>query len=192
VVISASTYGGNVLADVSKNDEISVDVGVDASIKPLNVDDNDVLESPSDTSYMDECGVWLAPSTIPGAGLGIFSGRDFKKKEQFMPTGDVVVPIVDIMMHQKGRKFTFLWDEYTWNGKSLGLGHEVVKECNGASPGFGAAANAFLDLTNVNEGDPENDIPHSLHRSKDPGAGGFTTYHNRRAYAKINVKAGQE
>ena len=191
VVIAAATYGGNVLADVSKNDEISVDVGVDASIKPLNTND-DVFEPPSDTSYMDECGVWLAPSTIPGAGLGIFSGRDFKKKDELMPSGDVVVPINDIMMHQKGRKFVFLWDEYTWNGKSLGLGHEVVKECNAASPGFGAAANSFLDLINVNEGDPENDIPHGLHRSKDPGVGAFTTYHNRKAHAKINIKAGQE
>ena len=73
------------------------------------------------TVHLEACGLWLAPSTLPGAGLGMFAGKDFAKKELLQETGDVVIPIVDILMHQRGRgKFTFLWDEYTWSGKSLG------------------------------------------------------------------------
>jgi len=71
--------------------------------------------------YTDDCGVWLAPSTLPGAGLGMFAGKNFAQGESFMPSGDPVIPIVDILMHQRGRtRFIFLWDEYTWNGNSLG------------------------------------------------------------------------
>ncbi|CAB9510485.1 Guanylate cyclase [Seminavis robusta] len=123
----------------------------------------------------------------------MYAGRDFAKKETLQQTGDVVIPIVDIMMHQRGRgMFEFLWDEYTWNGKSLGLGHEVHHECSAASPGFGAAVNCFLDLVNVDEGDPKNTVPSGLHRSKDPGVGAFSTYHDRQATAKVKIKAGQE
>jgi hypothetical protein len=45
---------------------------------------------------------------------------------------------------------------------------------------------------NVEEGDPENDMPSGLHRSKDPGVGAFSTYHNRQSKAKVSIKAGQE
>ena len=73
------------------------------------------------TAHLDECGIWLAPSCLPGAGLGMYAGRSFTKGEVMQQTGDVVIPIVDILMHQRGRgKFPFLWDEYTWNGISLG------------------------------------------------------------------------
>jgi hypothetical protein len=78
------------------------------------------------TAHLDACGLWLAPSSLPGAGLGMFAGRDFAKDELLQETGDVVIPIVDIMMHQRGRgKFNFLWDEYTWNGRSLGTPWEM-------------------------------------------------------------------
>ena len=66
-------------------------------------------------THLDQCGVWVAPSTLPGAGLGMFAGKDFEKSQPMLATGDIVIPIVDIMMHQRGRKkFIFLWDEYTW------------------------------------------------------------------------------
>lgn len=191
VVASTTTYGGNVLADVSKNDEI--EIKTDGSLKKPKQKDEQVQKKSVDTSYLDDCGVWLAPSTLQGAGLGIFAGKDYNKHDQLLPTGDVVIPIVDIMMHQRGRpQWTFLWDEYTWNGESLGMGHEVIQECNAASPGFGAAANSFLDLINVDEGEPDNDIPHNLHRSRDPGVGAFSTYHNRQVEARMRIRAGQE
>lgn len=70
---------------------------------------------PSSTAHLAECGVWVAPSSLPGAGLGMYAGKNFQELDLLLYSGDVVIPIVDIMMHQKGRKkFTFLWDEYTW------------------------------------------------------------------------------
>lgn len=55
-----------------------------------------------------ECGVYLALSTLPGTGIGMFAGRNFTAQEQMMQMGDHLIPIVD-RPDQK-----FLWDSYTW------------------------------------------------------------------------------
>jgi hypothetical protein len=66
-----------------------------------------------------ECGIWLAPSTIPGAGLGMYAGRDFDVEETMLrnhenePVGDLCVPLVDVSEHY-GASADLLWDEYVW------------------------------------------------------------------------------
>ena len=138
-----------------------------------------------------ECFIWLAPSTLEGAGLGMFAGKDFVKDEKL--ADDLVVPITDIVFMQEDddKEFTFLWDEYVWNADSVLMDQECFEDCNGASPGFGSTANSFLPLVNVEEGLPEQDNA-GLHRSKDPGAGAFTQYHNRESTATKPIKAGAE
>lgn len=71
------------------------------------------------------------------------------------------------------------------------MDHECFSDCNGASPGFGSTANSFLPLVNVEEGLPDQDNA-GLHRSRDPGAGAFTQYHNRESTATRNIAAGEE
>jgi hypothetical protein len=61
-----------------------------------------------------------------------------------------------------------------------------------ASPGFGAAANSFMDFVNVDEGLPVHSVAQGLHRSRDPGAGAFTPYHSRKATARNDITLGQE
>jgi hypothetical protein len=56
----------------------------------------------------------------------------------------------------------------------------------------GSAANSFLDLINVDELNPKHSIPHGLHRSKDPGAGAFSTYHDRQSVARVDIQQGEE
>lgn len=71
------------------------------------------------------------------------------------------------------------------------IGHSLrvpVSRC----VGFGATANSFLDLVNVEEENPQNTIPSGLHRSKDPGVGAFSTYHDRRSTAKVQINKGEE
>ena len=63
---------------------------------------------------------------------------------------------------------------------------------NVASPGFGSAANSFMDFVNVNEKFPIYQIPQNLHRRKDPGAGAVTYYHSRYSEAKNDIRAGEE
>ena len=141
-------------------------------------------------AHLQDCGLWFAKSTIPGAGLGMFAGKNFTKKQDILLSGEIVVPIVDLELHQ-GNDWVFLWDEYTWNAGALRMDLEGMDAVNAASPGFGSAANCFLDLKNVDEGSPEHSSA-KLHRSKDPGAGAFTAYHNRKASASKRIARGQE
>lgn len=70
-------------------------------------------DSSNGAAAEDSCRVYLAPSTIPGAGLGTFAGRSFRKGDEVTP-GDVVVPIRDIAFHNGGddHENTFLWGKY--------------------------------------------------------------------------------
>ena len=174
------------------------DTCVDATCKSAEGDQTKESSNNSSDQQKDlaghqerqECGIWFAHSTIPNSGLGMFAGRDFKEEETMMETGDIAIPIVDIEMYQVG-KWTFLWDQYTWNADALRMEDEGVYEINVASPGFGSAANSFRDLHNVEEWMTEHSLA-GLHRSRDPGAGGFTPYHNRISTAKVDIPAGQE
>ena len=148
-------------------------------------------ESHSSKSVQDDtCGVWFAKSTIPGAGLGMFAGRDFQQGQELLASGDVVTPIIDIKIHQLNTIDNFLWHEYTWEGASLLMDHEGISEVNGASPGFGSAVNCVLDLVNVEEITPIHD--EADFTRQDPGVGAFSPYHNRRTIARGDIQTGQE
>jgi hypothetical protein len=122
----------------------------------------------------------------------MFAGRDFDKDEHLQEWGDVVVPIVDLRYHLGGQEqFVFLWDEYTWSAETLAVDHEGYADVFAASPGFGAAANSFLPLHNVDEWYATVDTC-GLHRSKDPGVGAFSAYHNRTSTAIRPIHAGEE
>jgi hypothetical protein len=55
------------------------------------------------------CRSYLAPSTLPGAGLGMFAGRDFAEGDH-VTTGDAVVPLLDVDWNSYGKnKNNFLW-----------------------------------------------------------------------------------
>jgi hypothetical protein len=58
----------------------------------------------------DICGIWFAPSSIPNAGLGVYAGRNFSAGEESTKTGDAVIPIVDMDIHQGSD--TILWQDY--------------------------------------------------------------------------------
>ena len=61
------------------------------------------------------CGVYFAPSTIPGAGFGMFAGVDYTRGDEVTP-GDLVVPYVDMPWHNgvaMDDELGFLWNEYT-------------------------------------------------------------------------------
>jgi hypothetical protein len=62
------------------------------------------------------CGVYYAASTIPGAGYGLFAGKDFEINDWIMP-GDLVVPIVEINWHNGHESYANLWEDYQWSAR---------------------------------------------------------------------------
>eukprot|EP00980_Cylindrotheca_fusiformis_P008212 scaffold1736_cov127-Cylindrotheca_fusiformis.AAC.26 len=149
------------------------------------------LQNSSFTSK-DQCGIWIGMSTIPGAGIGMYAGKDFRRGDVLLPVGDLIIPIVDLW-----RRYTnfFLWDEYTWKSHSGFVGSTKMgaKDIDVASPGFGASINSIMDFVNVYEEDTSQySVPDNLHRLKDPEAGAFTYHHSRMSYADVDIRAGEE
>jgi hypothetical protein len=51
--------------------------------------------SSTSSSSSSSCGVYLAESTIPHAGLGMYAGKDFEEKEE-ITAGDIIIPLIEI------------------------------------------------------------------------------------------------
>lgn len=137
-----------------------------------------------------ECGLFLALSTLPGAGMGIFSGFE-KKPGDAIGSGDVCLPQLDLRYHNRQPMFDSMQDYY-WQGNNMGMARESHSNDNSAyCPGLDCATNCHLGLLNTQHSYPlyDNSV---LHRSKDPGAGAFTPYHNGTTYASRNIPAGGE
>ena len=52
-----------------------------------------------------ECGIYLAKSTIKGAGLGMFAGNRDYKEEDIITDGDLMVPIFELDWHNGHLKY---------------------------------------------------------------------------------------
>ena len=163
----------------------------------------------------DLCGMYLAPSTIPGAGLGVFAGnKDIASGDYLLADdGDLVVPVYEMTKHIGHTNYSFLWEEYTWKAASYGgMEEEVedVKDVKVCSTGLGAAINCILPLVNIKDdydtrqmglsgivvhsGGYDNSTSTPLHLPliSSPGVGAFTPYFNRRWKAKRDIPAGME
>lgn len=47
--------------------------------------------------YIDrECRLYMAQSSIPGAGFGMFTARNIRKNEIIDPSPQIVIPLIDI------------------------------------------------------------------------------------------------
>jgi hypothetical protein len=62
-----------------------------------------------------ECGTYLAPSSIPFAGLGMYAGNRSLSRNEIVTYGDILIPIVERPWHIERRlsdQRNFLWNEY--------------------------------------------------------------------------------
>lgn len=142
-----------------------------------------------------KCGVYMAPSSIPGAGLGMYAGDKYYKTNDMVTLGDTVIPIFEYNWNNDGGEYessNFLWDEYTWNSHVF-PGMEVEGDDPDlimvASPGVGAAANSYLSLVNIE--DSWIKIGRSV-RGDSPGTGASSIYYGREFYATRDIPPGGE
>lgn len=141
------------------------------------------------------CGIYLAPSTIPGSGLGLFAGNKYYEEDDPVTFGDTTIPIVDYEWNNEGGPHAddfFLWNEYVWSSSTFpgmeeeGHGPDFV---SGASPGVGAAANCYSTMRNIE--DNESIMGRGVDGSS-PGIGASTIYYGREFYATKDIPPGDE
>jgi hypothetical protein len=84
----------------------------------------------------EDCTLVVAPSTIPNAGLGIFTLVDLLPDQQ-VGDGDMVIPMKELMMT------TTIFDDYTWSGRIYQGPYTAY------APGFHSVTNSHLGLFNI-------------------------------------------
>jgi hypothetical protein len=169
-----------VVALVSSNDDLYI-----AESTIPNAEASFALPSSS-------CELFMAASTIPGAGLGIFTAKDLEEGE-LVGSGDVAIPLLEVPRHQGLTSDYFdPFEDYVWHGGYLGMGNEVeTDDILVFWPGINAAVNFYPSLINIHLTIPEFDEA-GVHRSRHPGAGAFSPYHNGTSHVSRRIPAGGE
>ncbi|CAB9497784.1 Guanylate cyclase [Seminavis robusta] len=141
-----------------------------------------------------QCSLYLAPSTIPGAGLGMFSSVHRAVGEP-MGTGEVIVPLVELHFYSGQADLFNPFSDYYWRGREKGL-HGIVAEhrsnsLQGYVPGVDAAINCNLALINVDMSGSQFDDG-NLSRYHHPMAGSMSPYHSTPSLVRMDIPAGGE
>ena len=155
-----------------------------------------------DASPVLECELYIAESTIPNAGLGIFSSVE-KKVGDYVGNGDVAFPLLELDWHN-GLATNYVeeyynpFEDYVWDGITMGMGNECEETVTALWPGLDCAINCNIPLENVKRAFPKHSshgdsvadfLPH---RSKDPGAGAVTTYRSGMTMVTRDIPPGGE
>eukprot|EP00934_Nitzschia_sp_Nitz4_P007695 Nitzschia sp. Nitz4//scaffold67_size101165//64552//66429//NITZ4_004533-RA/size101165-processed-gene-0.44-mRNA-1//1//CDS//3329556486//7685//frame0 len=144
------------------------------------------------------CGLYLAPSTIPNAGLGVFTTRALQRGDWIDAGGDPVIPILDLEWYNgwESEESRNPFQDYVWSGHALGMGSEAfeLELVTAMWPGLDAAVNSHPALNNLERSIPTQDasMGGTLHRISDHSVGSFTPYSGGNTYVKENIPAGGE
>lgn len=144
-----------------------------------------------------ECGVYMAPSTIGVANMGIYTGTSLPEGE-VVNFPEIAIPLLfrDWGYHGSNPDGT-LWDRYIWDhgvANTEPKTSDLVREDTGAVfvPGVGCTINSRLNLNNILSTHGSIYDTAGLHRSRDPGAGSFSPYHSSQTTITTPVRAGAE
>jgi hypothetical protein len=147
------------------------------------------------SSPLQQCELFVAESTLPNAGLGMFSAVQ-KMAGDSIGDGDLALPLLDIDRTKKSR---VVFDDYFWSGLSNDMSHESNRwAINAVGFGLYSAPNSFIPLVNIQTAFPllhssfGHDLPYMPHRSIDPGAGAVTTYRAAKTIVDRKIPAGGE
>lgn len=77
------------------------------------------------------CGLYLAQSTIPEAGLGVFTGISRNPGDVISP-GDVCIPLLDPEIHHNDLFNPF--EDFVWMGEDMGMKMEIESQVKAFCP----------------------------------------------------------
>lgn len=136
-------------------------------------------------AYSTECGLYMAESSIPHSGLGMYTAREIDEGK-YVFHGDVVVQVADFKVNRKLRHWyhgtnqrdeaDWLLANYFWNSDNT-LGVHEAGRISSIVPGMGMLANSHTGLINSGMRRPTRESG-GIHRSTHPSAGSSTTFHD--------------
>lgn len=153
----------------------------------------DYLGATSTDSVSTElCDFYLAESSIPHGGLGVFTTKPLAKGAPAQGWPDICVYLTDASSKRGTEINTHTWQNYRFGAQWLGGSTEPRAACMGLVTSFNsmgmqefASARPAADpnLVHKNGG---------LDRSKDPGAGAITEYYGATSTTLRDLSAGSE
>jgi hypothetical protein len=161
-----------------------------------------------------ECNLYMAESTIPGAGLGLFSAVSWNMGDS-LHNEDVAIPLLELSWHHGDVEEGDFFDttaSYIWDGESVGMQWEVKAGSDhgvsGYWPGWGASPNCRFGMENIatswegmsyHESHDSSSItttttaPHQpRQRVSNPGAGANSYFRGSPVTALRDIPAGSE
>jgi hypothetical protein len=142
------------------------------------------LKSTTVGSQHFDCKYYLAESTIPDAGYGIFVGSTPVRVNQPVLFPEIAIPLL-ISKKEKEKSLQTLIDSYLWGARVIGAHFESSLA---VIPGIGMLANGHPESFNVVPDRPRLDVP--PHQS--PFAGSVSPYHGLQHYATRDLSQGSE
>ncbi|KAL7502532.1 hypothetical protein ACHAWX_000507 [Stephanocyclus meneghinianus] len=141
------------------------------------------------------CGLYLARSTIPHSGLGVFTGIPHDVGSSVAPpeiAHQIILRFADVDgRHASGGYLHSLLHDYTWQPSVTGGAFEA-EALESLIPGLGMAANSFLPLVNARSVMGSIDSAGVNANKKGPGSGAFSSYHGITYVAERPMEAGAE
>ena len=133
------------------------------------------------------CSLYMAESSIPNSGLGVYAGKDIARSDLVDDMPQVVIPLIDF----KDKK-TILWD-YPWSGEWYGATLESTNP-KILTPNIGMLANSHLGLANTQQRSEKGMHIHvdSEDRTSNFGAGANTLNHYASFSADTDIMRGSE
>jgi len=135
------------------------------------------------------CNMFLATSSIPNSGLGLFTAIDIPKHIP-IARPDIVIQVPD--SHPAYDFNLKIWlNDYAWDGSESGGQNEGLTRVSSAMPGVAMLANGHPEGYNALPFKPtvdEADLP----RTTSPGSGAISHYYNFSFYSQAAIQAGNE
>jgi hypothetical protein len=147
------------------------------------------------TTETEECYLYLAPSSIQGAGMGVFSTRKINKGSTILSSDyGPLIPIIDghaVHDHWIGLFNNYIWSHFSMAPDELWYEAEVVTDFQ---PGLGIFPNYHPYLVNLGAALADNaTFSTAEENSKSgPGVGAYSEYVGRSFFAMEDIEEGDE
>mmetsp|Transcript_14027 Transcript_14027/g.20053 ORF Transcript_14027/g.20053 Transcript_14027/m.20053 type:complete len:1073 (-) Transcript_14027:239-3457(-) len=160
------------------------------------LDDNDFFaHAHPDESEYNNCRLYFAESSIPDAGLGIYTGVSLENEDLLHP--DIAIHLIDDNKQKELRCKVdsskcddWLFSAYSWHGYMTHASNDADSVIV-IIPGAGAMLNFQPGMCNTKMTRCTKDGG-GLHRSTDPGAGAISLSNNLRFRTTMDVSEGME
>jgi hypothetical protein len=151
---------------------------------------NDDSSNSNNDDPILQCGLFMAESSIPGSGWGVYIGKDTLSDDIIYPQ-DVTVQVSDQRMHMRnrivaGREKMPRWKlhDYYWSSGMARASHDATL-VDSIMPGLGMLANSHTGLVNVDNFGP-------LRRQGEGNNGAYSHYSEQTFKALNDIPAGHE